>query len=71
MVWFVRLTAGHANAISATLVGKDMTIKEEREYRLLEEKFIYKPEQRRWDARYSWIKDLRSLQTTNHMFFTL
>ena len=41
--------------------GKDMTIKEEREYKLIEEKFIYKPEQKRWEAGYPWIKDPRSL----------
>ena len=49
----------HANACHPD--GKDMTIKEKREYKLIEEKFIYKPEQKRWEAGYPWIIDFRSL----------
>ena len=41
--------------------GKDMRIKEEREYKLIEEKFVYKPELKRWEAGYPWIKDPRRL----------
>ena len=41
--------------------GKDMTLKEEREYNLIEEKLVYKPDQRKWEAGYPWIKDPRSL----------
>ena len=51
--------------------GKDMTIKEEREYKLIEEKFVYIPELKRWEAGYPWIKDPRSLPDNNCMFLTL
>ena len=40
---------------------KDMTLKEERKYNLIEEKLVYKPDQRKWEAGYPWIKDPRSL----------
>ena len=41
--------------------GKEMTLKEEREYNLIEEKLVYKPDQRKWEAGYPWIKGPRSL----------
>lgn len=37
--------------------GKDMTLKEEREYKLIEDQLIYKPDMKKWEAGYPWIKD--------------
>lgn len=38
-----------------------MTLKEEREYKLIEDRLIYKPDQKKWEAGYPWIKDPRTL----------
>lgn len=41
--------------------GKNMTLKEEREYKLIEDKLIHKPDQKKWEAGYPWIKDPKML----------
>lgn len=41
--------------------GKNMTLKEEREYKLIEENLTYKPEEKKWEAGYPWIKDPKEL----------
>ena len=41
--------------------GKDMTLKEEREYKLIEDRLIYKSDVKKWEAGYPWIKDPRTL----------
>ena len=37
--------------------GSNMTIKEEREYELIEKGLTYLPDQERWTAKLPWIKD--------------
>ena len=37
--------------------GGGMTLKEEREYKLIEENLTYKSDQKKWEAGYPWIKD--------------
>ena len=41
--------------------GKNMTLKEEREYRIIVEKLTYKADQKKWEAGYPWIKDPNAL----------
>ncbi|XP_057308008.1 uncharacterized protein LOC130645900 [Hydractinia symbiolongicarpus] len=41
--------------------GKDMTLKEEREYRLIEDNLKYDETEKRWEAAYLWIKDPHEL----------
>ena len=41
--------------------GKNMTLKEERECKMIEDKLIYKADQKKWEAGYPWIKDPRVL----------
>ena len=38
-----------------------MTLKEEREYKIIEDKLTYKPDKKKWEAGYPWIKDPRAL----------
>lgn len=38
-----------------------MTLKEEREYKIIEEKLTYKADQKKWEAGYLWVKDPRAL----------
>ena len=37
-----------------------MTLKEEREYNITEEKLVYKADQKKWEASHPWIKDPRT-----------
>lgn len=41
--------------------GKSMTLKEEREYKIIEDKLTYKADQKKWEAGYPWIKDPKAL----------
>ena len=38
-----------------------MTLKEEREYKMIEDKLTYKADQKKWEAGYPWIKDPKAL----------
>ena len=37
--------------------GKDMSLKDEREYKLIEDYLVYLPEKKKWIAGYPWIRD--------------
>ena len=41
--------------------GKNMTIKEKQEYRLIESGLTYQPGERRWESKLPMIKDLKDL----------
>ena len=41
--------------------GKNMTLKEEREYHQIDENMIYIEEEKRWEASYPWIRDPHEL----------
>ena len=43
------------------LGGKNMSLKEDREYKLIEENSVYMPKKKKWQASYPWIKDPRQL----------
>ena len=40
---------------------KSMTLKEEREYKIIKDKLTYKADQKKWEAGYPWIKDPKAL----------
>ena len=40
---------------------KSMTLKEEREYKMMEDKLTYKADQKKWEVGYPWIKDPKAL----------
>lgn len=48
-----------------------MTLKEEREYNIIEEKLVYKADQKKWEAGYPWIKDPRTLPDNKSATFTV
>ena len=50
--WLVRLAVGQCHPGE-----KDMTLKEERKYNLIEEKLVYKPDQRKWEAGYPFYRE--------------
>ena len=41
--------------------GKDMSLKEEREYRMIDENLIYLQDEKRWKATYPWVRDPKEL----------
>ena len=51
--------------------GKDMSIKDEREYRLIESKIEYQPEKRKWKASYPYIKDHLELPENRNIAYNL
>ena len=54
------------------LGDKNMSLKEEREYKLIEENLVYMPKKKKWQASYPWIKDPRQLPDNRcAAFFTL
>ena len=54
------------------LGGKNMSLKEEREYKLIEENLVYMPKKKKWLASYPWIKDPRQLPDNRcAAFYTL
>ena len=54
------------------LGGKNMSLKEEREYKLIEENLVYMPNKKKWQASYPWIKDPRQLPDNKcAAFYTL
>lgn len=50
--------------------GKHMTLKEEREYKIIEDKLVYKADQKKWEGGYLWIKDPRTLPDNKSAAFT-
>ena len=54
------------------LGGKNMSLKEEREYKLIKENLVYMPKKKKWQASYPWIKDPRQLPENRcAAFYTL
>ena len=52
--------------------GKNMSLKEEREYKLIEENLVYMPKKKKWQASYPWIKDPKQLPDNRcAAFYTL
>ena len=46
-----------------------MTLKEEREYKIIESKLTYKADQKKWEAGYPWIKDPKALPDNKEAAF--
>ena len=51
--------------------GKEMSLKDEREYNLIESKITYLPEKGKWEAGYPYIKDPLSLQENRNSAFNM
>ena len=47
--------------------GKDMTIKDEKEYKLIESKIKFKQDRKRWEASYPWIRNPEHLKPNHHI----
>ena len=47
--------------------GKDMSLKDEREYELIESKIKFNSERGRWMASYPWIRDPKELKPNKHI----
>lgn len=48
-----------------------MIFKEEREYKMIEDKLIYKVDQKKWEVGYLWIKDFKVLLDNKEVVFAI